>query len=109
MDQPKFAIGEIVILQSKRFPELNGKYPVVDVLAPGESTLVDGVLMVNSQSRFGYSLGVRAVGHSGWWCESALRKRHQPGEYSWQDLKTILHLPVSRTELARLDKEVAHA
>jgi len=107
MAQPKFAVGEIVILQSKRFPELNGEYPVVDVLAPGESARVDGVPLVNDQGGFGYNLGCRAVGHSGWWCESALRKRHQPGEYSWKDLKTILQLPVSRKELARLDREVA--
>jgi len=97
MDQPKFAIGEIVILQSKRFPELNGEYQVVDVVSPGESRLVDGFSMVNDRGGFGYSLGVRAAGHSGWWCESALRKRHQPGEYSWQDLKTILRLPVARS------------
>lgn len=109
MTQPKFSVGEVVILQSRSAPELNGEYPVLDVCLPGESTPVDGVMKKNMAANSAYLLEVAGPHGSNWWSESVLRKRHQPGEHSWQDLKTILHLPVSRTELARLDREVADA
>lgn len=103
-----FAVGEVVILQSRGFPELNGEYPVLDVLHPGQSRQSGGVLRINTGPKAGYDLGITPPGHSGWWIESALRKRHQPGEYSLEDLVTSLHLPVSRDELQRLDREVTN-
>lgn len=108
MSQPKFAVGEVVILQSRSAPELNGEYPVLDVCLPNDSRPIAGVMKKNLNGQTGYLLEVVGQNGTGWWAESALRKRHQPGEYSWQDLKTRLVLPVSRDEVARLDREVCH-
>ncbi len=108
MSQPKFQVGEVVILQSRSAPELNDEYPVLDVCLPGESRSVDGAMKKNRTTHSVYLLEVDGPHGSKWWAESALRKRHQPGEYSWQDLKTRLVLPVSRDEVARLDREKVH-
>lgn len=94
MSRPLFAVGEVVVLQSKNCPELNGEYEILGVISPGESALVDGVKKVNVNG-YGYDLGVYSYCH-----ESALRKRHQPGEYSFDALKQVLALPVSRGEFA---------
>lgn len=113
MDKPKFAVGEVVILQSKRLPRLNGEYAVLLVAEYGQvyRSPLNGERIKNksgSRERV-YILDDGANNADGrllQWSERALRKRHQPGEYNWQDLKTILHLPVSRNELVRLEKEV---
>lgn len=108
MSAPKFAVGEVVILQSKALPGLNGEYQVLGVMRPGESAQVDGAQKKNNSSRPGYDLGIRVPGHSGWWVESTLRKRHQPGEHTFGGLMAALNAPVSRDQLARLDREVSH-
>lgn len=112
MTQPKFAVGEVVILQSIDFPHLNGEKTVLMIVSPGEvyACPLNGRFVRSVAASIGYILDGGCVSERGsamQWEESALRKRHQPGEHSWQDLKTILNLPVSRTELARLDQEVA--
>lgn len=99
MNRPLFAVGEIVALQSKALPGLNGEYEILGVISPGESALVDGVAKVNV-SGYGYDLGVVGLGGHSYWHESALRKRHQPGEYSFDALKQILAMPVSRGDFA---------
>lgn len=100
MSRPLFAVGEVVVLQSKSAPEFNGEYQVLEVVGPGESTVVDGVKKKNNLPRHVYGLGVVGPTGSGFWPESVLRKRHQPGEYSFDALKQILALPVSREDLA---------
>lgn len=114
MTQPKFAVGEVVILQSISQPQLNGEYTVLSATQEGDLARcpLSGQVILNGGPGLSYILDdgySDASGICALWNEAALRKRHQPGEYNWQDLKTILHLPVSRTELARLDQEVAHA
>ena len=100
MKRPLFAVGEVVILQSKTAPELNGEYQILEVVGPGESTVVDGVKKKNNFPRYVYGLGVAGPRNSRFWAESALRKRHQPGEYSFDGLKQILAMPVSREDFA---------
>ena len=114
MTTPKFAVGEGVILQSLSRPEFNGERTVLSVLRPGQACLcpISGRRFENGCGTVVYILDdghIEPDGFCALWGERTLRKRHQPGEYSWQDLKTILNLPVSRTELARLDREVAGA
>jgi hypothetical protein len=112
MSKPKFAVGEVVILQSVNRPEFNGEQTVLVVAEHGQvyRSPHTGKRIRNASGERAYILDLPATDSTGGpvqWSERALRKRHQPGEYSWQDLKTILNLPVSRTELARLDREVA--
>lgn len=100
MKGPLFAVGEIVVLQSKSAPEFNGEYQVLEVVGPGESTVVDGVKKKNNLPKYVYGLGVVGPNNSGFWAESVLRKRHQPGEYSFDALKQVLAMPVSRGDFA---------
>lgn len=96
MKRPLFAVGEVVMLQSKNCPELNGEHRVREVVGLGESTVIDGVKKINVGTRPVYDLGVPGRAGHNFWDESALRKRHQPGEYSFDGLKQMLELPVSR-------------
>ena len=100
MSQPKFAVGEVVILQSKTAPELNGEYQILRIVGHGEKVLIDGVQRTTDSRQFGYGLGVIGPEGHGFWCESSLKKRHQPGEYTWEGLKTVLSMPVDRCDLA---------
>lgn len=86
---PKYAVGEVVILQSVSSPEFNGEYTVIDVLQPDSlyRCRLTGDPCESSSHGLGYRLdGVvpTAVALDGGliegvWAESALRKRHQPG------------------------------
>lgn len=112
MTTPKFAAGEVVILQSVSRPELNGERTVLVVAEHGQvyRSPLTGEHIRNASGQRAYILDVTVTNANGGpvqWSERAMRKRHQPGEHSWKDLKTILNLPVSRPELARLDQEVA--
>lgn len=92
---PKFSVGEVVILQSRTRPECNGEYTVVIVAHPG-GRYIDpnhGGTMKNSSAGIGYVLDdpnlISAISEgiaSAQWAESALRKKHQPGELSYTDL-----------------------
>lgn len=83
---PKFAVGEVVILQSEQKPEFNGECEVIKVLSYGE---VHGFQKVNAAA-FGYVLTV----NDELWSELALRKKHQPGELSFDKLMSSLSQPV---------------
>ena len=100
MNRPLFEVGEVVVLQSKKVPEFNGEHQVLEVAGPGETVIVDGSHKKNNLPRHVYRLGVIGPTGSGFWSESLLRKRHQPGEYSFDVLKQILAMPVSRGDLA---------
>lgn len=77
---PKFSVGEIVILQSKHYPALNGEYTVTQVIhEPNfdwDGNLVD----------YGYNLAGSTIS----WAEHALRKRHQKGDMSFKELMSDL-------------------
>lgn len=79
---PKFSVGEVVILQSRKFPERNGEYEVVKVLPHG----ADHGFQRVSRGNFGYVLS----GGRNLWAESALRKKHQPGDMSFTELMVNL-------------------
>lgn len=102
--KPIFAVGEIAVLQSKSCLELNGEYPILDFVRPGEDVIIDGEMYINDSTQCAYKISaISPKGHC-WWAERMLRKRHHPGEYSFEDLKTILYLPQSRDEIARLER-----
>lgn len=108
--QPKFAVGEVVILRSIEFPELNGERTVLQVALPWRQYVCPrtGRVVRNAATSVAYVLDVDAQDEDGYcmqWAESALRKRHTPGDYSFEDLKTVLHLPVTREEMRRVVRE----
>jgi hypothetical protein len=107
--RPKFEVGEVVILQSKSQPEFNGEYTVRSVSFTGEkrpdrfhpsgqvytSYLKDGSkgyayvleeIVIDSSTESGIKI-------EGSWAESALRKKHLPGELSFTDLMASLSSP----------------
>lgn len=80
----KFSEGEVVILQSKYFPALNGEYVVSEIIVEDRFDF-DGNI-----SHFGYSL----IGSNIDWVESALRKRQQPGTLTYDQLIQSLRSPI---------------
>lgn len=115
MSQPRFSVGEVVLLCSTMWPELNGERTVLLVVPPGGvfRDPVAGCLARNDSGFLCYVLDDGQAAEDGGclqWAERALRKRHQPGEYTWEGLKTVLHLPVSREEMQRVARlgEVHH-
>jgi len=87
---PKFSVGEVVILQSVRQPECNGEASVLSVEV-GERPLREASEMLDGVH---YKLNVYGQ-HGNLWHESALRKKHQPGEHSFTGLMAALKNPVS--------------
>lgn len=83
--RPKFEVGEVVLLRSVSLPQENGEYVVEGVLKRGE---IHGDQRV-VRGEFGYIL----FGNSGLWAEQALRKKHQPGEMSFDSLMASLSSP----------------
>lgn len=86
---PKFAVGEVAILNSVDVPELNGDVTVVSVHPEGETVAVDGRVFKVRDAPFGYVLDVGQFLFS----ESALRKKYFPGELSFNDLMASLSSP----------------
>lgn len=101
--KPLFAVGEVVILQSVSYSQYNGEHTVEAVIEDGEK--YRGFACGNGDGERGYDLGFTVSGERFTiFRESVIRKRHQPGEHSFEDLKTILYLPQSRDEIARLER-----
>lgn len=80
--RPKFAVDEVIILQSKDFPDCNGEYMVLDI---GDHPLHGPI----------YKLDIdhKVDGYNDYWKESALRKKHTPGELGFEDLMFSLSSP----------------
>lgn len=99
--RPKFEVGEVVILQSKSQPESNGEYTVAVVLMEGMRVvcrLGSGVGMLGSDTAsYLFTEPVRDLAHPKGkevlWAESALRKKHLPGELSFTNLMASLSSP----------------
>ena len=80
--RPKFEVGEVVLLQSKDFPECNGECTVLDIA----DHVVHGAV---------YKLNINhnVEGWMDYWKESALRKKHTPGEMTFDNLMASLSSP----------------
>jgi hypothetical protein len=96
---PKFAIGEVVIVQCVSFPKYNGEHTVREILQEGSiyfdriynkplrTVPLDGFR--HRASPFGYIMEDILRDTDGYeviYDESVLRKKHQPGELSWEEL-----------------------
>jgi hypothetical protein len=102
MANPKFSVGELVILQSKRFPHLNGEYTVVAI--PLDGTEFIGYRCVFPEIAYAYDVGLRMdagkPGKPTLVRECLLRKKHLPGELSYHQLIKSLDQPVKHNTLA---------
>lgn len=101
---PKYSEAESVILKSTSHPEFNGEYTVSKVLQKDEVTVCRITGLRHSHtgklSNYGYLLdcpklnktsGVEAI-----WAESALRKKHEPSQMSFQSLIQSINSPVKQ-------------
>ena len=89
---PLFSVGEVVILQSVNWPECNGDATVMEHVANGDLSAYG---KINRSGYYAYRLDVIASNGNPWWRQSALRKKHQPGEQSFTELMQTLKSPVS--------------
>lgn len=95
--RPKFELGEVVILVSVSLPERNGEYSVIGVYQPGRQDIEGKPYNI---SCVGYRLDgadetTPDLVHGGptIFSESALRKKHTPGELSFDELMNTLSSP----------------
>jgi len=94
MSQFKFSVGEVVILQCRDYPHLNGEYAVSQCIHAHEVYLDPVFGQALRAEILGYFLeGVNLVLKDGdgneasaLWYEGALRKKHFPGDMTFQDL-----------------------
>jgi len=85
MTQPYFSVGEEVILKSKDNPHLNGEYIIEDLKSRGlHMNPFKNNDIINVTVSYGYKLaGIDPRDTSagtGYFSQSALRKKHQPPE-----------------------------
>ena len=105
MNKPFFCEGEIVILQSKDAPEYNGEYEVHSVIGYKDEftcRLTNEWTLENDEpGTFCYVFTTPLVdkvfgeGSECLWCESALRKKHQPSEMNFNELMSSLNIPIT--------------
>lgn len=79
-----YEVGEVVILQSRSKPEMNGEYIIESIDETCLPLNVSGKM-----SSYGYFL----KGSLYSWAESALRKKHEPSQQSFKDLMRTLKSP----------------
>lgn len=96
--RPKFEVGEVVLLRSRNLPELNAEYEVehLEVKNGRESVSFGGLLYLFEDYEVVYFLlGVvnPSNGRPVAWGESSLRKKHTPGEMSFDNLIQSLSSP----------------
>lgn len=102
MNHPKFKVGEEVILVSKSKPHFNGEFIVDKILFDGEDYIdrFTGEVMtcLSEYNGIGYLLSNKAFNESKGreviWDEIALRKKHQPGEMSFNQLMNSIKFPI---------------
>ncbi len=95
---PKFKVGEVVILQSKRMPVYNGEYTVVDYCPPvcnGES-VYEGITYIFTGSPEGTPVYDVSIKDNNRYIltvsEEILFKKHLPSTESYETLMSSLKL-----------------
>lgn len=87
----KFSVGEEVILQSKAYPEFNGEAVVLEVFCSTGGVDRDGIRFI--EGGYAYMLTIKSPTIGRKWHEAALRKKHQPSEFTFNSLMDNLKLP----------------
>jgi len=95
--QPLYKVGEIVILCSKRRPELNGEYTIRCVHHDGDryidrvSKSITIVKLTHHHHAYRFSdVMPNGKGLEMLFCEENLRKRHTPGTVSFKRLMELV-------------------
>lgn len=80
--RPKFEVGEEALLQSVDFPECSGDCTILEVVWTEEHG-------------YCYVIDIKhnAEGYTDHWRESSLRKKHTPGEMTFDNLMASLSSP----------------
>lgn len=86
MNIPSYGVNEIVILDSKQYPEFNGEYAVIGISRNGE--LYKGEIVEAGKNAWYYDLGFNTPYYKEFtlWNERCLRKKHEPSQMSFQSL-----------------------
>lgn len=103
MKHPLFSVGEKVLLQSKSRPDCNGEYIVEAIVGPGtqyfDRRVNHTVLLEYENDKIGYLLN---KSFDSWidkfeikWSESALRKKHKPSQFTFDQLISEIKCPRS--------------
>ena len=102
---PKYSVGELVLLQSRQYPEYDGEYCVDKILFKEEINRcrITGSLHFCSSVENGplsYILSqshkCKKTGREIFWAEVALRKKHEPSQMSFQSLIQSINSPVKQ-------------
>lgn len=101
---PKYSVGELIILQSREYPEYNGEYYVDKILEKREPSRCrltgDLHACVGTYGPISYLLSQphlnKDTGREVFWSEVALRKRHEPSKMSFQCLIQSINSPVKQ-------------
>ena len=92
MSEPKYSVGEVVILQSVSRPEMNGQYAVTQVVRAGgtyTSQYLGGVhIALDKHNTASYELD--GCDNVALWAERALRKKHQGSDDSFEEMVSKL-------------------
>lgn len=97
---PKFSVGELIVLQSRSLPQYNSEYTVEAILQKGElfTCRLTNTLLRQIDGGNAYVLSTPLASpdtdHETFWAESALRKRQEPGELSYTQLMQSLRSPI---------------
>lgn len=98
---PKYSVGEVIILQSRSLPEYNGEYVVQNIYKPGEKKMCQAGsnIAITDPYRFTYDLGFSFEWRGAvisTFQEVALRKKHEPSQMSFQSLIQGINNPVKQ-------------
>jgi hypothetical protein len=97
---PLFSVGEVVILRSSNYSELNGEYPVLLIIygLEGYTCPITNQYLISGDEGINYVLDMDFMDSDGTcnqWVQSSLRKKHQPSEQSFTELMQAIKSPVS--------------
>lgn len=91
--EPKFKVGEEVILQSRRFPELSGECKVLEVKYNPDGFYYD-IDGIRTGCYFCYKLTIESPDpQAPWWSEVVIKKKYFPSSESFDKLMSSLKQP----------------
>lgn len=102
---PKYSVGELVLLQSRQYPEYGGEYYVDKILFKEERNTcrITGARHFCNSDKYGPISYLLSEPHTSkdtereiFWAEVALRKKYEPSQMSFQSLIQSINSPVKQ-------------